>query len=98
MHKASFIAIGAVTIGLLALSLARAPAGDYNSGYNSGDTDTVTIGSDPYTGGATQEDYDQMQSIQQGIDDLKQRPDAFHHERNGRSQAEPRRRAGRCFA
>ena len=76
MHKASFIAIGAVTIGLLALSLASASAGDYNSGYNSGDTDTVTIGSDPYTGGATQEDYDQMQSIQQGIDDLKQSHDA----------------------
>jgi hypothetical protein len=36
----------------------------------------VTIGSDPYTGGATQEDYDQMQSIQQGIDDLKQSHDA----------------------
>ena len=41
-----------------------------------GDTDTVMIGSDPYTGGATQEDYDQMQSIQQGIDDLKQSHDA----------------------
>jgi hypothetical protein len=76
MHKASFIAIGAVTIGLLALSLAGASAGDYDSGYNSGDTDTVTIGSDPYTGGATQEDYDQMHSIQQGIDDLKQSHDA----------------------
>ena len=56
MHKASFIAIGAVTIGLLALSLASASAGDYDSGYNSGDTDTLAIGSDPYTGGATQED------------------------------------------
>jgi len=32
MHKASFIAIGAVTIGLLALSLASATAGDYDSG------------------------------------------------------------------
>jgi hypothetical protein len=41
-----------------------------------GDTDTVTIGSDPYTGGATQEDYDQMQSIPQGIEDLKQSHDA----------------------
>jgi hypothetical protein len=62
MHKASFIAIGFATIGLLALSL-TASAGDYDSGYNNGDTDTVTIVSDPYTGGATQEDYDQMQSI-----------------------------------
>ena len=76
MHKASFIAIAAATIGLLAVPLTSASAGDYDSGYNSGDTDTLTIGSDPYTGGATQEDYDPVQSIQQGIDDLKQGHDA----------------------
>jgi hypothetical protein len=76
MHKASLIAIAAATIGLLAVPLTSASAGDYESGYNSGDTDTLTIGSDPYTGGATQEDYDQMQSIQQGIDDLKASHDA----------------------
>ncbi len=75
MHKASFIAIAAAT-RLLAVPLTSASVGDYDSGYNSGDTDTVKIGSDPYTGGATQEDYDQMQSIQQGIDDLKQSHDA----------------------
>src|SRR5262245_44634706 len=62
MHAASFIAIGTATLGLLALSLTSASAGDYDSGYNSGDTDTVTISSDPYTGGATQEDYDQTRS------------------------------------
>jgi hypothetical protein len=31
----------------------------------------VTIGSGPNTGGATQQDYAQMQSIQQGAEDLK---------------------------
>jgi hypothetical protein len=68
MHKASFNAIAAATIGLLAVPLTSASASDY--------TETLTIGSDPYTGGATQEDYDAMRSIQQGIDDLKQGHDA----------------------
>jgi hypothetical protein len=36
----------------------------------------VTIGSDPDTGGAMQQDYDQMQSIQQGAEDLKQSHDS----------------------
>ena len=60
---------------LAAVPFAGASAGDDSGGYNSSDTDTVTIGSDPNTGGPTQQDYDQMQSIQQGIEDLK----ASHH-------------------
>jgi hypothetical protein len=71
MRKQSFIALVAVTAALLAVPLTSASAGDYDSGYNTGDTDTLTIGSDPYTGGPTQEDYDAMQSIQQGAQDLK---------------------------
>jgi len=72
MHKVSFIAIGAATIGLLALSLTSASAGYYDSGYNSGDTDTVTIGPDPYA----------------AVDPARDRG----------PQAEPRCRAGWCFA
>ena len=71
MRRQSFIAITAVTIALLAVPLAGASAGDDYSGYNTGDTDSVTIGSDPNTGGPTQEDVDAMQQIQQGIQDLK---------------------------
>jgi hypothetical protein len=33
----------------------------------------VIIGSDPMTGGPTQEDYDAMESIQQQMQDLKDR-------------------------
>jgi len=69
MGKSSFIATAAVTIVLLAVPLTSASAGDDNGGYNS--SDTVTIGSGPNTGGATQQDYAQMQSIQQGAEDLK---------------------------
>jgi hypothetical protein len=50
---------------------AVAYAGEYDSGYNSGDSDTQTIGSDPNTGGATPEDYQNMESIQQQIQDQK---------------------------
>jgi hypothetical protein len=76
MGKSSLIATAAVTIALLAVPFTGASAGDDSGGYNSSDTDTVTIGSDPNTGGATQQDYDHMQSIQQGIDDLKQSHDS----------------------
>jgi len=76
MGKSSFIAMAAVTMALAAVPFTGASAGDDSGGYNSSDTDTVTIGSDPNTGGATQQDYDQMQSIQQGIEDLKQGHDA----------------------
>jgi len=64
--------MAAVTMALAAVPFTGASAGDDSGGYNSSDTDTVTIGSDPNTGGATQQDYDQMQLIQQGIEDLKQ--------------------------
>ena len=70
--KSSFIAMAAVTMALAAVPFTGASAGDDSGGYNSSDTDTVTIGSDPNTGGATQ----QEQSIQQGIEDLKQGHDA----------------------
>ena len=76
MGKSSFIATAAVTIVLLAVPLTSASAGDDNGGYNSSDTDTVTIGSDPNTSGATQQDYAQMQSIQQRAEDLKQSHDS----------------------
>ena len=70
MHKASLIVMRPAAIGLLAVPLTSASAGDYESGYNRGDTDTLTIGSDPYTdtltigsdpytGGATQDDLKQ---------------------------------------
>ena len=72
MGKSSFIAMAAVTMA--AVPFTGAFAGDDSGGYNS--SDAVTIGSDPNTGGATQQDYDQMQSIQQGIEDLKQGHDA----------------------
>jgi hypothetical protein len=67
MGKSSFIAMAVVTMALDAVPFTGAFAGDDSSGYHSSDTDAVTIGSDPNTGGATQQDYDQMQSIQQGI-------------------------------
>jgi hypothetical protein len=57
-------------LGILAAA-AVAYAGEYDSGYNSGDSDTETIGSDPNTGGATPEDYQNMESIQQQIQDQK---------------------------
>jgi hypothetical protein len=38
-------------MALLAVPLTSASAGDDDAGYNSSDTDTVTIGSDPNTGG-----------------------------------------------
>ena len=76
MGKSSFIAMAVVTMALDAVPFTGAFAGDDSGGYNSSDTDAVTIGSDPNTGGATQQDYDQMQSIQQGIEDLKQGNDA----------------------
>lgn len=56
-------------LGILAAA-AVAYAGEYG-GYNSGDSDTETIGSDPNTGGATPEDYQNMESIQQQIQDQK---------------------------
>jgi len=54
--------MAAVTMALAAVPFTGASAGDDSGGYNSSDTDTVTIGSEPNIGGA-QQDYDQMQSI-----------------------------------
>jgi hypothetical protein len=71
MRRQPFIAIAAITMAFLAVPFSGASAGDEDSGYNTGDTDTVTIGPDPNTGGPTQEDVDAMQQIQQGIQDLK---------------------------
>ena len=62
MGKSSVIAMAAVTMALAAVPFTDASAGDDSGGYNSSDTDTVTIGSEPNIGGA-QQDYDQMQSI-----------------------------------
>lgn len=76
MSKRFFIAMAAAGMALVAVPLTSASAGDEDSGYNTSDTDSVTIGSDPNTGGATQEDYGAMQSIQQGIQDLKESHDA----------------------
>ena len=63
------------TIAALALGLVFTPgnASAEDEGYNTSDTDTVIIGSDPMTGGPTQEDYDAMDSIQQQMQDLKDR-------------------------
>jgi len=74
MRNRSFIAIAAGAAALFALTSAY--AGDDDAGYNSSDTDSVTIGSDPNTGGATQDDSDAMQAIQQGMQDLKESHDA----------------------
>jgi hypothetical protein len=63
-------------MALVAVPFTGASAGDDDAGYNTSDTDSVTIGSDPNTGGPTQEDYDQMQSIQQGMQDLRESHDA----------------------
>ncbi len=71
MPKPIRIAIAAAAMALLAIPVSGAWAGDDDSGYNTSDTDSVTIGSDPNTGGPTQDDADQMQQIQQGIEDLK---------------------------
>jgi hypothetical protein len=76
MRKGSFIAMAAASMALVAIPLTGASAGEDDGGYNTSDTDSVTIGSDPNTGGATQEDYDAMQSIQQGMQDLKESHDA----------------------
>jgi hypothetical protein len=76
MSKRSFIAVAAAAVALYAIPLSGASAGEDDAGYNTSDTDTVTIGSDPNTGGATQDDYDQMQQIQQGMQDLKESHDA----------------------
>jgi hypothetical protein len=82
MGKSSLIATAAVTIALLAVPFTGASAGDDSGGYNSSDTDTVTIGSDPNTGGATQ-----------GL-----RPDAVDPARDRRPQTESRLSAGQLFA
>ncbi len=71
MGKRFLITTVAAALALIAIPLSGAWAGDDDAGYNSSDTDSVTIGSDPNTGGPTEGDADQMQQIQQGIDDLK---------------------------
>ena len=71
MRNRYCLVVAAVATALLAISLTGAYAGDDDAGYNTSDTDSVTIGSDPNTGGATQEDSDAMQAIQQGMQDLK---------------------------
>jgi hypothetical protein len=46
-----------------------ASADESNGGYNMSNTDTVTIGTDPYTGG----DAANMQSIQDQTESMKER-------------------------
>jgi hypothetical protein len=70
MRKQFLLAIAAMALGLV-FTPGNASAED--EGYNTSDTDTVIIGSDPMTGGPTQEDYDAMESIQQQMQDLKDR-------------------------
>jgi len=69
MRRAFSIAMGAIAVGLMFFTPSNASAED--EGYNTSDSDTVIIGSDPQTGGATQEDYDAMESIQQQMQDLR---------------------------
>jgi hypothetical protein len=76
MRNRSFLAVAVFVVALLAVPFAGAFAGDDDAGYNTSDTDSVTIGSDPNTGGATQDDYDQMNQIQQGMQDLKDNHDS----------------------
>lgn len=58
---------------ILALGFsAYALADEENGGYNTSTTDTTTIGTDPTTGGEAPGDAQQMQSIQQGTQDLKE--------------------------
>lgn len=54
-----------------------------DAGYNTSDSDTVVIGSDPNTGGATEQDYQDMADIQQGMADLKAQVEAEAQQRNG---------------
>jgi hypothetical protein len=59
-----------MALGLVFFTPGNASAQD---GFNTDDGDTVTIGSDPLTGGPTQEAADTMESIQQQMEDLKDR-------------------------
>lgn len=58
-----------LVFGTLA-TVITASAGEYG-GFGPSDTDTQEIGSDPDTGGPTPEDYQNMESIQQQIQDQK---------------------------
>ena len=61
-----------VACAFASASLATAAfAGDVYGGFGPGDTDTQVIGSDPETGGATPQDEQTMQSIQQQTQDQK---------------------------
>jgi hypothetical protein len=72
MRIQKFLASSAILIGSILCLTTAAYAGDEDSGYNASTTDTTTIGSDPNTGGATQQDVDTMQSIQQQTQELKE--------------------------
>ena len=49
MSKRFFIAMAAASMALVAVPFSSASAGDDDAGYNTSDTDSVTIGSDPNT-------------------------------------------------
>jgi hypothetical protein len=58
----------ALVLGTLA-TVTSASAGDPYGGFGPSDTDTQEIGSDPNTGGATPDDSQNMESIQQQTQD-----------------------------
>ena len=63
-------ALMACVLAFKTLATTAAYAGEYG-GYGGNDTDTQEIGSDPNTGAPTPEDYQNMESIQQQIQDQK---------------------------
>ena len=62
------IALMACVLAFGTLATTTAYAGEYG-GFGPSDTDTQEIGSDPNTGGATPDDYQNMESIQQQTQD-----------------------------
>jgi hypothetical protein len=64
----------ATLCAIMAFSIVTvASADEANGGYNTSSTDTVTIGTDPNTGGEAPGDAENVQSIQDQTESMKER-------------------------